>query len=237
MVSGGRKGGAAGRGSGRRAAVRRKPTGPRSASSRRWLDRQRKDPYVDEAKRLGFRSRAAFKLIEIDDRFRLLRPGRRVVDLGAAPGGWSQVAAERTGAARAAGKRGRVLAVDSAEMAPLPGVEFLHGDVSESDAAARIGTALGGDADVVLSDMAPAASGHAATDHLRSLALAEAAYAVAEAVLAPGGAFLVKLLQGAGEREFLDLLKRRFERVKQMKPPASRKESREVYVVALGFRR
>lgn len=236
-MSGGRKGRDAGRGSGRRLAVRRKPSGPRSASSRRWLDRQRKDPYIAEAKRLGFRSRAAFKLIEIDDRFRLLRPGGQVVDLGAAPGGWSQVAAERTGAARAAGRRGRVVAVDSAEMTPLPGAKILRCDLTEADAPARIAEALGGEADVVLSDMAPVASGHAATDHLRSMALAEAAFAVAEAVLAPGGAFIVKLLQGSGERQFLDQLKRRFERVKQMKPPASRKESREAYVVALGFRR
>jgi 23S rRNA (uridine2552-2'-O)-methyltransferase len=202
----------------------------RGASSARWLVRQLKDSYVAAAKRRGYRSRAAFKLIELDDRFRFLAPGGRVVDLGAAPGGWTQVAAERTGAS------GRVVAVDAREMAPVAGAVTVACDVFDREAPGRIAAALGGPADAVLSDMAAAATGHAATDHLRAMALAEAALDIAEGTLAEGGAFVAKLLQGGGERDLRRRLERRFARVRFAKPPASRSESRETYAVALGFR-
>jgi 23S rRNA (uridine2552-2'-O)-methyltransferase len=203
----------------------------RRLSSTRWLSRQLNDPYVAEARRLGYRGRAAFKLIEIDDRFHLLKPGARVLDLGAAPGGWSQVAA-----ARVAPPRGRVLAVDLAAMAPLAGVEILTLDLLAQDADRRIRAALGGPVDVVLSDMAPAASGHRETDHLRSMALAEAALALAVDVLKPGGALLVKVLQGGGEAALIEAARRRFATVRRVKPKASRSESVEFYLLATGFR-
>ncbi len=210
-------------------SVRVKTARGRRASSTRWLNRQLNDPYVAAAKRQGFRSRSAFKLIEIDDRHKLLRPGRRVVDLGAAPGGWTQVAVQRAGA-------GNVVAADIAEMEPVPGAAILELDVDAADAAERLSAALGGSAHVVLSDMAPPATGHSATDHLRIMMLADAAFAVAEAVLAPDGAFVVKVFQGGAGSEFLTRLKKRFAKVRHVKPPASRKESKEIYVVATGFR-
>jgi 23S rRNA (uridine2552-2'-O)-methyltransferase len=214
-------------------AVRVKTAARRSASSTAWLQRQLNDPYVAEAKRLGYRSRAAFKLIELDDRFHLLKRGARVVDLGAAPGGWSQVAAARTGSE--AGK-GAVVALDILAMDPIPGVTILERDFLDPTAPDAIKAALGGPADLVLSDMAQPATGHAATDHLRIVALAEAAYAFAREVLAPGGAFVAKVFQGGAEGELLAALKRDFATVRHAKPPASRAESAEVYVIAQGFR-
>ncbi len=208
----------------------------RSVSSTRWLERQLRDPYVAAARREGLRSRAAYKLIEIDDRFRLLRPGARVVDLGAAPGGWSLVAAERVRAAAGGPGAGRVVAIDLQEMEPIAGVEILHLDFMAEEAPDRLRAALGGPADVVLSDMAAPASGHAQTDHLRIMALLEAAYDFARTVLAPGGAFVGKVLRGGAERGLLDALKRDFQAVRHVKPPASRQDSAEIYVVATGFR-
>ncbi len=206
----------------------------RTISSTTWLARQLNDPYVAEAKRRGYRSRAAFKLIELDDRFRLLWRGARVVDLGAAPGGWTQVAVERVGAGRVAGAR--VVAIDVAEMAPLPGATILRGDVLDAAQIDRLKTVLDGSADVVLSDMAPAASGHAATDHLRIMAMAETAVALAFDLLAAGGSFVCKVLQGGTESVLLAALNRAFTHVRHAKPPASRPESAELYVVARGFR-
>lgn len=220
---------------GRDPKVRVKTARRRSSSSTRWLERQLNDPYVAEAKRRGYRSRAAFKLLQLDDRFGFLRPGARVVDLGAAPGGWTQVAIERI-APPGAGQAGRVVAIDILEMAPVSGVTVLQGDFLAEDAPERIREALGGRADVVLSDMAAPTTGHARTDHLRIMALAEAAYQFAAEVLAEGGTFVAKVFQGGAERELLTALKRDFAEVRHVKPAASRAESAEVYVVALGFR-
>jgi 23S rRNA (uridine2552-2'-O)-methyltransferase len=218
----------------RQLAVRLKTAKQRTASSQRWLERQLNDPYVAAAKREGFRARSAFKLIEIDDKHRLLKPGRRVVDLGAAPGGWSQVAAERV---RSVEGRGQVVAIDLLAMEPLPGVEILHLDFMDESAPGRLQAMLrDGKADVVLSDMAAQGTGHTATDHLRIMGLAEAAAEFACDVLSPGGAFLCKVLQGGTERALLERLKRAFASVKHIKPPASRAESAELYVLALGFR-
>jgi 23S rRNA (uridine2552-2'-O)-methyltransferase len=202
----------------------------RKTSSTRWLQRHLNDPYVSEAQRRGYRSRAAFKLIEMDDKYGILGRGARVVDLGAAPGGWSQVAVER------AGPEGRVIALDINEMEALPGVEFLQGDFLDPDAPDRLMAALGGPADVVLSDMAAPTTGHAQTDHLRIMALLEAALDFAAEVLVPGGAFVAKVFQGGSERELLARMKRDFAVVRHAKPPSSRKESSEMYVVATGYR-
>jgi len=207
-----------------RSARRRKP------SSTQWLSRQLNDPYVAEARRLGYRSRAAFKLIELDERFRLLRPGRSVVDLGCAPGGWTQVAIARVG------RRGTVVGIDVAETAPLPGATLLCADIRDPATPAALTAELGGLADIVLSDMAPPATGHAATDHLRIVALAEDAFAVATQILKPGGAFVAKVYQGGAEGALLAALKRDFVELRHAKPPASRAESAETYVVATGFR-
>jgi 23S rRNA (uridine2552-2'-O)-methyltransferase len=216
---------------GRPAAVRVRGAGRRTASSTRWLERQLNDPYVAAARRVGYRSRSAFKLVELDRRFHLLRPGQRVVDLGCAPGGWSQVAVERVG------RRGTVVGVDIAETAPLPGVRLLRADLRETGAAAAIKAVLDGAADVVLSDMAPPATGHAATDHRRILALAEDGFAVAAELLGPGGSFVAKVLQGGAEGELLAALKQAFAELRHAKPPASRRESAETYIVARGFHR
>jgi 23S rRNA (uridine2552-2'-O)-methyltransferase len=202
----------------------------RTPSSRAWLERQITDPYVARAKRQGFRSRAAYKLAEIDDQYRLLKPGARVIDLGAAPGGWSEVAARR------AGPRGRVVAIDILEMKPIAGVEFLQLDFLDETAPGRIKAMLDGKADVVLSDMAANATGHRRTDHLRIMALAEAAAHFAREVLAEGGSFLCKVLQGGTEAALLAALKRDFASVKHVKPPASRTDSAELYLLARGFR-
>jgi 23S rRNA (uridine2552-2'-O)-methyltransferase len=204
----------------------------RSTSSQRWLKRQLDDPYVREAKRAGYRSRAAFKLVEIDDKHRLLKPGAKVLDLGAAPGGWSQVAAERV----QAGKGGRVIAIDLLDIEPIPDVEFARMDFLDEDAPARLREMLGGKADVVLCDMAANATGHRKTDHLKIVALVEAAADFAREVLAPRGSFLAKVIQGGTEGELLASLKRDFASVKHVKPPASRPDSAELYVLATGFR-
>jgi 23S rRNA (uridine2552-2'-O)-methyltransferase len=213
-------------------AVRVKTASRRSAASTQWLERQLNDPYVQEAKRLGYRSRAAFKLLQLDERFRLLRPGLRVVDLGAAPGGWTQVAVARV----KPGKTGAVVGIDLLAMDPVPGARLLALDFLDAAAPGALRAALGGPADLVLSDIAAPATGHAATDHLRIVALAEAAFDFARATLARGGAFVAKVLQGGTERQLLDALKRDFATVRHAKPPASRAESAEVYVVAQGFR-
>jgi 23S rRNA (uridine2552-2'-O)-methyltransferase len=207
-----------------RSARRRKP------SSTRWLSRQLNDPYVAEARRLGYRSRAAFKLIELDQRFRLLGPGQRVVDLGCAPGGWTQVAVARVG------RHGIVVGIDLAAITPLPGATVLSGDVCDPATRTAISKALGGLADIVLSDMAPAATGHAATDHLRIVALAEDAFVVAAQILKRDGAFVAKVFQGGAEGALLAELKRDFAELRHAKPPASRAESAETYVVATGYR-
>jgi 23S rRNA (uridine2552-2'-O)-methyltransferase len=203
----------------------------RTPSSRAWLQRQISDPYVARAKREGYRSRAAFKLAEIDDKFHLLKNGARVVDLGAAPGGWSEIAARRIGAG------GKVVALDILDMKPIAGVEFINLDFLDAAAPDRLKGLLGGEADVVLSDMAANTTGHRQTDHLRIMALAEAAAHFAREVLAPGGSFLCKVLQGGTEAALLAELKRDFATVKHIKPPASRTDSAELYLLARGFRR
>jgi 23S rRNA (uridine2552-2'-O)-methyltransferase len=221
------------RGGGRDLKVRVKAGKGRSLSSKRWLERQLNDPYVARARREGLRGRAAYKLIEIDDKHRLLKSGARVVDLGAAPGGWSQVAAKRVGLAQG---RGRVVAIDLLEMAPIAGVDFVRRDFLDARAPEEIKALLGGPADVVLSDMAANATGHRKTDHLRIVALAEAAAEFAREVLAPDGAFLCKVLQGGTEGTLLAALKRDFAAVKHVKPAASRADSAELYLLATGFR-
>lgn len=185
------------------------------------------DPYVDKAKREGYRSRAAYKIIEIDDKAHLLKKGMKIIDLGAAPGGWSQVASQ---------KGCIVVAIDLLAMDPLPGVDFIQMDFMDDDAPDRLKAMLGGAADVVLSDMAPNTTGHRQTDHIRIMAAVEAAYQFATEVLKPGGAFVAKVFQGGAENELLAAMKRDFKTVKHVKPPASRKESSEKYVVATGFR-
>jgi len=221
-------------GSGRSLTQRLRTAGRRRPSSIRWLERQINDPYVAEAQRRGYRSRAAFKLQQLDDRFHLLGPGKRVIDLGAAPGGWTQVAVERC--LPEGGKQGRVIGIDLTPMQPIPGAELLEGDFLAPEAPTRLKDALGGPADVVLSDMAAPATGHARTDHLKIMALAEAAHAFAVEVLKPGGAFIAKVLQGGATQELLKALKRDFAEVRHVKPMASRADSAEIYVVALRFR-
>lgn len=228
-MSGKRSDGHGTRFTGRGLTQRVKTASRRSASSTRWLERQLNDPYVAEARQRGYRSRAAFKLAEMDERHGLLRPGARIVDLGAAPGGWTQVAVERC-------PGGRVVAVDLNPVEPVAGAVFLHADFLAEDTPARLREALGGRADVVLSDMAAPATGHAATDHLRIMGLCEAAADFALDVLAPGGAFVAKVLQGGTEAALLARLKRAFAKVRHAKPPASRSDSAELYVVATGFR-
>lgn len=208
--------------------------GKRKHSSKLWLERQLNDPYVAKAKREGYRSRAAYKLIEIDDKFRLLRPGQTVVDLGAAPGGWSQIAAKRVGAAEG---KGRVVAIDLLEMGEIPGVEFAQLDFHADDAPEKLRAMLGGGrADVVLSDMAANTTGHRKTDQLRIVGLVEIAAAFAAEILNPGGAFLAKVFQSGADAELLAQLKRDFAVVKHVKPSASRQDSSERYVLATGFR-
>jgi 23S rRNA (uridine2552-2'-O)-methyltransferase len=214
--------------------VRLKTATGRTSSSQRWLERQLNDPYVAAAKREGWRSRAAFKLIEIDDKHHVLKVGQRVIDLGAAPGGWSQVAAKRT---RAEEGKGQVVAIDYLAFDPIPGVEIIQLDFLDDSAPDRLKALLrDGSADVVLSDMAAPTTGHNSTDHLRIMALAEAALAFAMEVLSPGGAFLCKVFQGGSERDLLNELKQRFKIVRHIKPPASRSDSAELYVLATGFK-
>jgi 23S rRNA (uridine2552-2'-O)-methyltransferase len=229
----GPKKGRGGEGPGRKLAVRVRTAKGRKLASTRWLQRQLNDPYVEEAKRRGYRSRAAFKLAEINDKHRLLRPGMTVVDLGAAPGGWSQIAAQRV---RVMAGQGRVVAVDLAAMEPISGVVELTLDLTNPDAPDRIRETLGGQkADVVLSDMHAPATGHKSTDHLRIMGLAEAALDLAEDILVPGGTFLCKVLHGGASRELVARLNRSFAKVRHVKPKASRAESAEMYVIATGF--
>lgn len=202
----------------------------RSTSSTRWLQRQLNDPYVEKAKAAGYRSRAAFKILEIDDQHGFLTPGARVLDLGAAPGGWTQVAAERIK------PDGKLVAIDILDMDPVFGADVLKLDFLADDAPERLHEALGGQADVVLSDMAASTTGHRQTDHLRTMALFEAAYDFACEVLAPGGTFLSKVFRGGTEQTLLQDMKRKFRSVRHVKPPASRPESVELYVLAQGFR-
>ncbi len=214
--------------------VRLKTARKRSASSQRWLERQLNDPYVAAAKREGWRSRAAFKLIEIDDKYRILKPGHRVVDLGAAPGGWTQVAALRV---KSAEGRGQVIGIDYLHVDSIAGATILEMDFLDTDAPDKLKALLrDGGADVVLSDMAAPTTGHTSTDHLRIVGLAEVAAQFAIEVLAPGGAFLAKVFQGGTERDLLDMLKRDFAIVRHVKPKASRADSSELYVLATGFR-
>jgi 23S rRNA (uridine2552-2'-O)-methyltransferase len=235
-----RGGGSKGRGGGRERnriaptgrglTVRVKTAGKRSVSSTRWLERQLNDPYVAEAKKQGYRSRAAFKLLQLDEKFHVLKPGGKIVDLGAAPGGWTQVAVDRVG------EKGHVVGIDLLPMDAIPGADLIQLDFMDDSAPDKLKALLGGPADVVLSDMAASATGHSQTDHIKIMALAEAAYDFAKDVLKPHGAFIAKVLQGGATGELLKLLKRDFAEVKHVKPPASRSDSAEIYVVALGFR-
>ena len=232
--------GSSGSGRGQRELrVRVRTAKGRKLSSTRWLERQLNDPYVARARAEGYRGRAAFKLVELDDRFRFLRPGARVVDLGCAPGGWLQLAVARVNADGAAPgrSRGRVIGVDLQEVAPLAGAEIHQLDFLADGADEQVKAWLGGRADVVLSDMAASASGHRQTDHLRIVALCEAAAALAFDVLEEGGTFVAKVLAGGAEGGLQALLKQRFRMVANVKPPASRSDSAEKYVVATGFRR
>jgi 23S rRNA (uridine2552-2'-O)-methyltransferase len=212
----------------RREAVRLKNARKHAPSSQRWLARQLNDPYVQAAKAQGFRSRAAFKLAELDDKYHLIAKNCRVVDLGAAPGGWSQIALARGAAI--------VIGIDLLPIIPVTGAQFIEGDFTGEGMDARLKILLGGPADLVLSDMAPNTTGHVATDHIRIMALADMALAFACEILVPGGAFVAKLFQGGAERDMLNTLKLRFRTVRHAKPPASRKDSKEMYVVATGFR-
>ena len=219
---------------GTRLKVRVKTGKGRTVSQKAWLERQLNDPYVHEARKQGFRSRAAFKLIEIDDKYRFLKPGGRVVDLGAAPGGWSQVAAKRV---KAEEGRGKVIAIDMHGMDPIPAVTIFHKDFYDEDAPQVLIEALGGEkADCVLSDMAPHATGHRQTDHIQIMALAEMGYAFAKQVLKPGGTYLAKVLRGGTEGELLKMMKQDFASVRHVKPMASRDDSAELFVLATGFR-
>lgn len=234
---GSRAGKSSGRGT-RDLRVRVKTAKGRKLSSKLWLERQLNDPYVARARREGYRGRAAYKIIELDDKFRFLVPGARVVDLGCAPGGWCQVAVARVNALgeRADRKRGRVLGLDLQEVDPIAGAEIHQLDFLSDGAEDQVKAWLGGPADVVMSDMAAASSGHKGTDHLRIVALVEAAAQLALDVLEPGGTFVAKVLAGGAEAEMQAMLKRNFEKVANVKPPASRSDSSEKYVVATGFR-
>jgi 23S rRNA (uridine2552-2'-O)-methyltransferase len=212
--------------------VQVKTGGKRKLSSKLWLERQLNDPYVAKARREGYRSRAAFKLIEIDDKYHLLKPGMTVVDLGAAPGGWSQIAAKRVGSP----EKGRVIAIDLLEMGEIPGVTFAQMDFLEADAPEKLLAMMGGRADVVMSDMAANTTGHRKTDQLRIIGLVEAAALFASEVLNPGGTFLAKVFQSGADAELVAQLKRDFASVRHVKPASSRQDSSERYVLAMGFR-
>ncbi|TKW68026.1 MAG: RlmE family RNA methyltransferase [Paracoccus denitrificans] len=218
--------------------VRVKSAKGRKLSSTLWLERQLNDPYVARAKREGYRGRAAFKIMELDDKYRFLVPGARVVDLGCAPGGWLQVAIPRINAlGEKSGKRqGRIIGVDLQEVDPIPGAEIHVLDFLEDGADHKVKDWLGGEADVVMSDMAASSSGHQGTDHLRIVTLVEAAAHLAFDVLATGGTFVAKVLAGGAEQSLQTLLKQNFDKVANVKPPASRSDSSEKFVVAMGFR-
>jgi 23S rRNA (uridine2552-2'-O)-methyltransferase len=209
-----------------------KTGGKRKLSSKLWLERQLNDPYVAKAKREGYRSRAAFKLIEIDDKYRFLKSGMTVVDLGAAPGGWSQIAAKRVGAP----EKGKVIAIDLLEMGEIPGITFAQLDFLDADAPEKLLAMMGGRADVVMSDMAANTTGHRKTDQLRIVGLVEAATLFATEVLNPGGTLLAKVFQSGADAELLAQLKRDFSSVRHVKPASSRQDSSERYVLAMGFR-
>jgi len=215
---------------GRGLSTRLRTAKGRTTASQKWLERQLNDPYVRAAKAAGWRSRAAFKILELDEKYKLFHPGQRVVDLGAAPGGWTQVAVQRVGDA------GRVVALDLLPMDVIPGAILLEGDFQEDAVEQAVLAAMDGPADLVLSDMAPNTTGHNATDHLRILGLIELALHFAAKVLTPGGAFVAKAFQGGTEKDLLNMMKRDFASVRHAKPPASRKGSAEMYVVAQGFR-
>jgi 23S rRNA (uridine2552-2'-O)-methyltransferase len=218
--------------------VRVKTAKKRTLSSARWLERQLNDPYVHAARKDGYRSRAAYKIIEIDDKFHFLKPGARVVDLGAAPGGWCQVAVARVHALEGRGARqGRVIGVDIGNMDELPGATVMKLDFLAEGADDEVKRVLGGEADVVLSDMAAHATGHRQTYNLKIMALCEAAAAFAIDVLSEGGTYCAKVLRGGTENELLSLLKQHFQNVRHVKPNASRSDSAEMYVLAQGFRR
>ena len=217
-----------------RLKVRVKTGKGRTVSQKAWLERQLNDPYVHEARKLGYRSRAAFKLIEIDDKYHFLKPGGRVVDLGAAPGGWSQVAVKRV---KAEEGRGKVIAIDMHGMDAIPSVTIFHKDFLDEDAPELLIEALGGEkADCVLSDMAAHATGHRQTDHIQIMGLAEAGYEFAREVLRPGGTYLAKVLRGGTEGDLLKSMKKDFATVRHVKPMASRDDSAELFVLAMGFR-
>lgn len=208
--------------------VKLKKSHGRSTSQQRWLTRQLNDPYVRAAQQQGWRSRAAFKLIELDEKFKFLRPGLKVVDLGAAPGGWSQVAVYR--------KATKVIGIDLLPVDPIPGADIIQGDFTDPENMDILIDKLGGKADLVMSDMAPNTTGHSATDHIRIINLTEDALAFALDILNPQGIFIAKVFQGGSEKGMLDTLKQSFKVVKHAKPPASRKESKELYVIATGFK-
>lgn len=219
------------KGSGARGTfVRVKTAKGRKVSSKRWLERQLNDPYVARAKAEGYRSRAAFKLIEMDDKFHLLKPGQLIVDLGAAPGSWSQVAVERLKG------KGKVIGIDLLEIPKLAGAEFIQGDFLDDAAFEILKGKVGPSVHMVMSDMAANASGHVDTDHIRIMTLCEAALDYATQILKPGGAFIAKVLKGGTEKELLLRLKKHFSVVKHFKPDSSRAESSEMYVVATGFK-
>jgi 23S rRNA (uridine2552-2'-O)-methyltransferase len=219
--------------SGREMAVRLKTARKRTTSQQKWLQRQLNDPYVAKAKAAGYKSRAAFKLVEIDDKYKLLKPGQRIVDLGAAPGGWCQVAAARIGSTEA---DCRIVGIDLLDIDPLPGVDFIQMDFTLPEADVILKEKLGGEANGVISDMAANTTGHKATDHLKIVGLAEMAAAFAKEVLAPGGFFLCKLFQGGETNTLITELKRDYAVVRHVKPQASRAGSSELYVLATGFR-
>ena len=222
--------GTSGHEGGRSLKIRVKSAGKRTLSSKLWLERQLNDPYVARAKAEGWRSRAAYKLIELDERFHLLKPGQKILDLGAAPGGWSQLAAKKVG------PKGRVIGIDLLEIDPINGVEFTVMDFNDADAPERLKAMLGGLADGVMSDMAANTTGHKKTDHLRIIHLAELAIQLAVEVLTPGGFFVAKVFQGGAENDLLATLKKSFAVVRHVKPKASRADSAELYVLATGFR-
>lgn len=234
MSQGKGSGGGAGQGGGRGLKVRVKTARGRPVGSQRWLQRQLNDPYVAKARAEGYRSRAAFKLIELDDKFHFLSKGKKVVDLGAAPGGWTQIAVDRVKAGQPGG--GAVVGIDILEWLPVVGATCMTLDFLDPAAPDRLKEALGGPADVVLSDMAAPTTGHGPTDHIRIMGLAETAWMFAEEVLAPGGAFVCKVFQGGTEAGLLKQIKSRCRTVKHAKPPASRKESAEMYVIGLDFK-
>ncbi|MGO4405270.1 RlmE family RNA methyltransferase [Bosea sp. RAF48] len=232
--SGGKTGDGKASGGARDMRVKVKKAGKLKHSSQLWLERQLNDPYVKRAKELGYRSRAAFKLEEMDDRYKFLKPGQRLLDLGCAPGGWCQVAAKRIGLERG---KGRIVGIDLLPVDPIPGVDLIELDFMAEEAPALLTERLGGQADGVMSDMAANTTGHKKTDHLKIIALAEAALEFSHSVLAPGGFFLAKLFQGGDSAELLAGLKRDFTTVRNVKPAASRADSSELYVLATGYRR